>query len=121
MKNINEKNYPNIKDAIAFNIAFDPWITGYPDRMGKSYYEILCDEWSFNTPIRMLTVSVSGLVDSASSFTQLDLFSTVDADARDREKRREETVDAIRKKFGVTSISNGAFFDTDIGVGVKKS
>lgn len=84
-------------------------------------FEILCDEWSFNTPIRMLTVSVSGLVDSASSFTQLDLFSTVDADARDREKRREETVDAIRKKFGVTSISNGAFFDTDIGVGVKKS
>jgi hypothetical protein len=44
MKNINEKNYPNIKDAVAFDIAFDPWITGYPDRMGKSYYEILCDE-----------------------------------------------------------------------------
>jgi hypothetical protein len=66
-------------------------------------FEILCDEWSFNTPIRMLTVSVSGLVDSASSFTQLDLFSTVDADARDREKRREETVDTpygpIRRKI----------------------
>ena len=84
-------------------------------------FEILCDEWSFNIPIRMLTVSVSGLVDSASSYTQLDLFSAVDVDARDKEKKREETVDAIRKKFGVAAISNGSLFDTDIGVGVKKS
>ena len=84
-------------------------------------FEILCDEWSFNIPIRMLTVSVSGLVDSASSYTQLDLFAAVDVDARDKEKKREETVDAIRKRFGVAAISNGSLFDTDIGVGVKKS
>ena len=84
-------------------------------------FEILCDEWSFNIPIRMLTVSAIGLVDSSSSYTQLDLFAAVDIDARDKEKKREETVDAIRKKFGVAAISNGALFDTDIGVGVKKS
>lgn len=83
-------------------------------------YEILCDEWSENIPIRMLTVSVSGLVDSSSSFTQLDLFSNTDGLSRDKDKKREETVDAIRKRFGTTSISSGAFYDTDIGVGVKK-
>lgn len=84
-------------------------------------YEILCDEWSENIPIRMLTVSVTGLVDASSSFTQLDLFSDVETDVRDKDKKREETVDAIRKKFGTSSISSGAYYNTDIGVGVKKS
>lgn len=84
-------------------------------------YEILCDEWSENIPIRMLTVSVTGLVDASSSFTQLDLFSDVETDVRDKDKKREETVDAIRKKFGAYSISSGAYYNTDIGVGVKKS
>lgn len=83
-------------------------------------YEILCDEWSENIPIRMLTVSVTGLVDASSSFTQFDLFTSPDEILRDKDKKREETIDAIRKRFGTTSISSGAFYDTDIGVGVKK-
>ena len=83
-------------------------------------YEILCDEWIENIPIRMLTVSVTGLVDTSSSFTQLDLFAEVDGTARDKDKKREETVDAIRKRFGSSAISSGAFYDTDIGVSVKK-
>ena len=83
-------------------------------------YEILCDEWSENIPIRMLTVSVTGLVDASTSFTQFDLFTSPDEVLRDKEKKREETIDAIRKRFGTTSISSGALYDTDIGVGVKK-
>lgn len=84
-------------------------------------YEILCDEWNEKIPIRMLTVSVTGLVDASSSFTQLDLFSDAEADVREKDKKREETVDAIRRKFGTSSISSGAYYNTDIGVGVKKS
>jgi hypothetical protein len=68
----------------------------------------------------MLTVSVTGLVDASSSFTQFDLFTSPDEILRDKDKKREETIDAIRKRFGTTSISSGAFYDTDIGVGVKK-
>lgn len=82
-------------------------------------YEILCDEWCETIPIRMLTVTVTGLVDAASSFTQLDLFSNGEELARDKDKKKEETVDEIRRKFGSSSISSGAFYDTDIGVGVK--
>ena len=84
-------------------------------------YEILLDEWRDNMPIRMLTVTVTGLVDSASSFTQLDLFSDVDDTVREKSKKREETIDEIRKRFGDSSISSGAFYNTDIGIGVKKS
>lgn len=84
-------------------------------------YEILTEEWCENIPIRMLTVSVTGLVDASSSFTQLDLFCEDAATSRDKDRKREETVDAIRKRFGTSSISSGAFYDTDIGIGVKKN
>ena len=83
-------------------------------------YEILCDEWKDTIPIRMLTVSVTGLVDASTSFAQLDLFSDTSEVTRDKDKKREETVDAIRKRFGTLSISSGALYDTDIGVGIKK-
>ena len=37
-----------------------------------------------------------------------------------KDKKKEETVDEIRRKFGSSAISTGALYDTDIGVGVKK-
>ena len=83
-------------------------------------YEILCDEWGETIPIRMLTVTVTGLVDASSAYTQLDLFSNGEDLPRDKDKKREETVDKIRRKFGSDAISSGALYDTNIGVGVKK-
>ena len=83
-------------------------------------YSILCDEWTESMPIRMITVSVTGLVSATSSYTQLDLFSEGEALSRDKNKKREETVDAIRKRFGSSSISNAAFIDTDIGIKSRK-
>lgn len=84
-------------------------------------YEILCDEWTESIPIRMITVTATGLIDAASSYTQLDLFSTKAVQMRDKEKKRDETIDEIRRRFGSSSISSAALYDTDIGVGVKKS
>ena len=79
-------------------------------------YEILCDEWSESKPIRMITVQVSGLIDASHSYMQLDLFEDADENSRDKGRKREETVDAIRRKFGISSISTGAIMDSDIGV-----
>ena len=84
-------------------------------------YEILCDEWSESKPIRMLTVSVTGLIDAANSFMQMDLFSTEESVTfRKKEHRMEETVDKIRQKFGTSSISIGAILDSDIGIAKSK-
>lgn len=95
-----------------------------PSDIGKEIssiaYEILCDEWNFKLPIRSLTVTASGLIDAKSSFDQFDLFSICDSSLRDKDKKKEQTVDEIRNKFGSSSISIGALYDTDIGVGVKK-
>ena len=82
-------------------------------------YEILCDEWIEGMPIRMITVTATGLVDSSSSFTQLDLFSCETSISRDKEKKREQTIDEIRKRFGSSAISSAALYDTDIGISIK--
>ena len=89
--------------------------------IANTAFDILRTEWPEGKPIRMLTVSVSGFVDAANSYTQLDLFSDPCDDSRDREKKREETIDVIRKKFGSLSISTGAILDSDIGVSSKKT
>ena len=83
-------------------------------------YDILCDEWAENKPIRMLTVSVSGLVDAGSSFLQMDLFDSFDQTPRVKERKREAMVDEIRNKFGESAISTGAIISSDIGVAPQK-
>ena len=83
-------------------------------------YCILCDVWAEKMPIRMITVSVSGLIDSSTAFTQLDLFSDIEPVTRDKDKKREETIDEIRKKFGASAISSAAFYNINIGINVNK-
>ena len=84
--------------------------------ISEAAYGILCDEWSESKPIRMLTVSVSGLIGAESSFVQLDLFDDTDGISLQKTKKREETMDVIRNKFGLSSISTGAIMDSDIGI-----
>ena len=83
-------------------------------------YGILCDEWAENKPIRMLTVSVSGLVDAEQAFVQMNLFDTDDSLPREKKRKREEMVDEIRLKFGQSAISTGAIIGSDIGVSTKR-
>lgn len=79
-------------------------------------YEILLSEWSEGKPIRMLTVTACNLVRSEMAFEQIDVFSSQDGDARIKSKKREETLDKIRQKFGKASIKMGSVIDTDIGI-----
>ena len=83
-------------------------------------YGILCDEWAENKPIRMITVSVSGLVDAEQSFVQMNLFDADDSLPREKKRKREEMVDEIRLKFGQSAISTGAIIGSDIGVSTKR-
>ena len=69
----------------------------------------------------MLTVAVTGLIDASDSYVQMDLFSgEEEVTVRKKERKMEETVDKIRKKFGTTSISTGAIIESDIGISAPK-
>ena len=84
-------------------------------------FSILSDEWQDGRPIRMLTVTATGLVGSEFACEQLDFFGDVDTNKRDKEKKREETVDKIRQKFGASSIINCGIIGSDLGIKSPKS
>ena len=90
--------------------------TDIAKELSKCAYELLADNWTDGRPIRMLTVSAIGLCRSYSINEQIGLFDNVDDQARVKEKKKEETVDKIRQKFGSNSILRGAVINSDIGI-----
>lgn len=83
-------------------------------------YKILVDEWSEYKPIRMLTVTAQSLVRREYASEQISIFSEEQTPMREKNKKQEQTVELIRKKYGRESIVNGAILSTDIGIGDKK-
>ncbi len=79
-------------------------------------YEILLEEWHPSKPVRMLTVTATNLVNKQMYAEQIDLFGEADYNDREKSKKREETVDKIRQKYGATSILQGSVISSDIGV-----
>ena len=85
--------------------------------IAETAYMLLLDNWSAGKPIRMLTVTVSGLLKGDEVVDQISFFDTeVDNKKRDKDKKREETLDKIRQKYGGKSIVNAAVMDSDIGI-----
>lgn len=78
-------------------------------------YSILLSEWTMGRPVRMITVTACNLVSSDVYAQQIDIFSDKDENNREKIKKKEETVDIIRRKFGKSSITHGSIINTDIG------
>ena len=64
----------------------------------------------------MITVTVSNLVRAELACEQIDMFAPVQNIARDKSKKREETVDKIRQKYGEAAIVTGSVMGSDIGI-----
>ena len=71
--------------------------------------------WSMTQPVRLLSVTASGLVGEDEEFTQLDLFGSCDT-GNEKQEKIENTLDDIRKKFGNASIKFGYFSNDDTGI-----
>ena len=69
--------------------------------------ELLRENWPAGKPIRMLSVSVTGL--SMDGAQQLSVFT--DTTASERERRLDEAVDSIRSKFGKEAVRFGRGLD----------
>ena len=82
-------------------------------QIAECAYAILEREWDGKMPIRMLTVTATGLIESSSA-VQLDIF-TSNNDYEETSKR-DNAVDKIRQKFGNDAIVNASVIKTDIGI-----
>ncbi len=93
-----------------------PVPTDIAREIAKVAYEILLDEWSEYKPVRMITVTATNLVRAENVAEQIDMFGQSAEKERAKSKKREETLDKIRQKYGVESIVHGSVIDTDLGI-----
>lgn len=84
--------------------------------IAETAYGLLIDSWPENKPIRMLTVSVTGLSDVSDFAEQMVLFGDEDSPNREKDKKREEAVDKLRQKFGSGALIRASFIGEDIGI-----
>lgn len=71
--------------------------------------------WNLNHPVRLLSVTVSGLINEDEEITQLNLFETSDNSLK-KQETIENTLDNIRKKFGTDTIKLGYFKNDETGI-----
>lgn len=75
--------------------------------------QLLCDNWSIGKPIRLLGVTAAELFDADEAFHQVTLFA--EEKYNDRQEKIEDTMDALRKKYGRQVVSFGHSTHGDLG------
>ena len=84
--------------------------------IANTAYKLLLEVYSVGTPVRMITVTANNFVRNEFVTEQLNMFDDGGAKEREKSKKREETIDKIRQKHGLTSVINGAVLDGDLGI-----
>ena len=71
---------------------------------------------SFDLPVRLITVTVSSLIDADSETTQIDIFSEQTEPVKEKKESIEKALDGIRRKYGRESIQLGIRKNPEIGI-----
>ena len=88
----------------------------------KTAVELVNANWKSGTRIRMLTVTVSGLVPPDMVAQQLTMFDEPADDVHhEKQEKLEEALLTIRRKKGVDSIYRGVYDQSELGVTNRKS
>ncbi len=78
-------------------------------------FELLKSCWSMNAPVRLLSVTGSGLIDADRDCVQMDLFAPQQS-VSEKQVAIEGTIDAIRSRYGKGVIRFGHFQDDETGI-----
>ena len=87
-------------------------LTGSTNITGEIYHQacrVFDEAWDGVTPLRQLGVQMTML--SSEPYQQFDLFSGMSPEQFERKLKLDETVDALRDKFGEDAIRRGKFAD----------
>lgn len=89
-----------------------------PTDITSEIYEIsrrlFSEVWDRKTPLRLLGVSLSDL--ATENYEQQSLFFDQD---RVREEKLDRTIDNLRQKFGIDTITRGSLYQSNTNVGKK--
>ena len=78
--------------------------------------QLFSELWNGKTPLRLLGIALTEL--TKENFTQLSLFSET-AEQKARSQKLDQTVDALRSKYGRSTIQRGALLQDTHEVGKK--
>lgn len=79
--------------------------------------DLIRASWNERAPIRMLTVTGSGIVPEDATGEQLSLFEAGSTAKREKQEHLEAALNQIRDKFGRDSLSIGSVLHNDLGIG----
>lgn len=105
---------PNLKTITRQKTLQAP--THLAKELSAAAMELIHACWNLNAPIRMLSVSGTGLVPNDAPEEQLCLFSASDHAGRVRQEHLENALDTIREKYGSKSVLTGGLLNEDIGL-----
>ncbi|MFQ7002998.1 MAG: hypothetical protein ACLRRT_04490 [Ruthenibacterium lactatiformans] len=91
-----------------------PWPSHLAREIGGAALELVKANWSLDAPIRMLTVTALNLTDGREG-RQLSLLEP-ERPRNEKREQLEQSLDAIRRKYGKTSIAPGNVIKNDIGL-----
>ena len=78
-------------------------------------YALLRSCWNLNAPVRLLSVTASGLIAAEDDCMQYDLFAVKETDP-EKQETIENAIDAIRSRYGKGAIQFGHFQDEETGM-----
>ena len=78
--------------------------------------KLFSELWDGRTPLRLLGIALTDL--TKEEYTQLSLFQEA-SEKKSRSQKLDQTVDALRSKYGRTAIRRGALLQEDHEVGKK--
>lgn len=85
----------------------------------RAAIELIEASWSMKAPIRMLSVTGTGLVDADSAAQQLSFFGETGEPNSERQEKLECAMDRIRDKYGKAAIGKAGTIKNDIGIPEK--
>lgn len=91
-----------------------PYATNLASDLTRAAMELIRENWDLAKPIRMLTVTAQHLTDMPFA-TQTSLFGQ-EAGMDKKRQRLEESMDAIRQKYGKSSVVEASVLRNDIGL-----
>lgn len=80
---------------------------------------LLRELWRDGQPLRLLSISLTNLSREDADGEQLSLFGEENTRDREKDRRLDRTVDALRRKFGADIIQRGAVMDKGVTVARK--
>ena len=78
-------------------------------------FQLFCSCWSLDAPVRLLSVTGSGLIGADEDYVQMGLFDA-DRPEGERQEKIESTIDSIRGRFGKDAIRFGHYQNDETGV-----